>query len=346
MRARPRSRSTRRRAIMRLVLILTRAEVEELLDAGELIDALAPAMVDLSSGAASMPPRVAAFVSDRDGMLGAMPAWLPAAGVLEAKLVSLFPRNAGGRVPTHQALIVAFDPETGSPAALLDGTAITAQRTAAGSALATRLLARPDARVLAVLGTGVQAASHLQYVTRTRSFGDILVAGRDAEATASVAAVASADLGRRVEVAGSFEEAVRAADVVCATTNAEEPILRRDWVSAGTHVNSVGWAPEGREIDEETVGDAIVVVESRQSALAPGPAGANDLIWPIRDGIVPDESAYVEIGEILAGTRPGRTSPDQITLYKSVGVAVQDAAAAGLVLRKALDRGLGREVEI
>jgi len=332
--------------MMPLVLILTRADVEELLDPDELIEALGPAMADLSSGAASMPPRVGALVPDRDGMLGAMPAWLPAAGVLETKLVSVFPRNAGGHVPTHQALIVAFDPETGSPAALLDGTAITAQRTAAGSALATRLLARPDARVLAVLGTGVQAASHLRYVTRTRSFADVLVAGRDPRRAAGVAEAAAAHLGRTVAVAGSLEEAVRAADVVCAATNAEEPILRRDWVSAGTHVNSVGWTPSGREIDEQTVRDAFVVVESRQSALAPGPAGANDLIWPIRDGIVPDENAYAEIGEILAGDRPGRTSPEQITLYKSVGVAVEDAAAAGLVLRKARDRGRGRDIEI
>ncbi|MFL5799099.1 MAG: ornithine cyclodeaminase family protein [Actinomycetota bacterium] len=328
------------------MLILTRAEVEELLDPDELIEALAPAMVDLSAGVASMPPRVGAMVPDRDGMLGAMPAWLPAAGVLETKLVSVFPQNAGGHLPTHQALIVAFDPETGSPAALLDGTAITAQRTAAGSALATRLLARPDAHVLAVLGTGVQAASHLRYVTRTRSFDDIVVAGRDPGRAAGVAEAAAADLGRPVEVAGSFEAAVRAADVVCTTTNAEEPILRRDWLSAGTHVNSVGWVPSGREIDEETVRDAVVIVESRQSALAPGPAGTNDLIWPIRDGIVSDETAYAEIGEILAGNRPGRTSPEQITLYKAVGVAVEDAAAVGLVLRKARDRGLGRDVEI
>ncbi len=200
--------------------------------------------------------------------------------------------------------------------------------------------------MLAVLGTGVQAASHLRYVTRTRSFADVLVAGRDPRRAAGVAEAAAAHLGRTVAVAGSLEEAVRAADVVCAATNAEEPILRRDWVSAGTHVNSVGWTPSGREIDEQTVRDAFVVVESRQSALTPGPAGANDLIWPIRDGIVPDENAYAEIGEILAGDRPGRTSPEQITLYKSVGVAVEDAAAAGLVLRKARDRGRGRDIEI
>jgi alanine dehydrogenase len=332
--------------MMPLVLILTRADIETLLDPDELIDALAPAMVDLSSGAASMPSRVAALLGDGSSLLGAMPAWLPSAGVLETKLVTLFPGNAGSHVPTHQAVIAVFDPETGSPLALMDGTEITAQRTAAGSALATRVLAREDAGVLAVLGTGVQAAAHLRYVPRVRRFEEIRVAGRLDERAAEVAAAANEALGRAIEVAGSFEEAVRDADVVCATTSAEEPVLRREWISPGTHVTSVGWTPSGREVDEATVRDAVVVVESRDSALAPGPAGANDLIWPMRDGVVPEDHVHAEIGEILSGSRPGRTSPDQITLYKSVGVAVQDAAAAGLALRAARSRNLGREIEI
>jgi ornithine cyclodeaminase len=332
--------------MMPAVLILTRADVEQLIDPDELIDALGPAMIDLSSGAASMPPRVAAVLGDGQSLLGVMPAWLPSVGVLETKLVSLFPGNAGSHVPTHQAVIVAFDAETGSPAALLDGTAITAQRTAAGSALATRLLAREDATVMAVLGTGVQAAAHLRYVPRVRRFEEIRVAGRDHGRAAEVAEVASAELRRPVAVAESFEEAVRGADVVCATTHAPEPILRGEWLRPGSHVSSVGLNPTGREIDESTVRDALVVVESRASALTPGPAGANDLIWPIRDGVVREDHVHAEIGEILTGARPGRTSADQITLYKSVGVAVQDAAAAGLVLGRAHERGLGRDVEI
>jgi alanine dehydrogenase len=327
------------------VLVLTRAEVASLLDPDELIDALAPAMVDLSSGAASMPPRVAAFVDGVEGLLGAMPGWVPSADVLATKLVSLFPRNAGTSVPTHQAVIVAFDPGTGSPSALMDGIEITAQRTAAGSALATRVLAPDDVRVLAVVGTGVQAASHLRYVSRVRPFAEIRVAGRDSGKARDVAAEASEALGRPVVSAGSIEEAVRGADVVCAATHAVEPVLRRAWLAPGAHVNSVGWSASGREIDAETVRDALVVVESRSSALADGPAGANDLTDPIRAGsLSPDD--VVEIGEIIAGGRPGRTLPGQLTLYKSVGVAVQDAAAAGLVLRHARERGVGRDVAI
>ncbi len=327
------------------VLILSRAEVESLLDPDELVDALAEAMVDLSAGRASMPPRVAALVAEHEGLLGVMPAWLPSAGMLEAKLVSLFPGNAGTAVPTHQAVIVAFDPRTGTPAALLDGTGITAIRTAAGSALATRVLAREDASVLAILGTGVQAGAHAVAVSRVRPFHEIRVAGRNPE----LASVLEADLGGRlgmpVAAAPSFEEAARGADVVCATTHSPDPVLARDWLSPGMHVNSVGVNPAGRELDRETVRDALVVVESRESALSPGPAGANDLVWSIRDGDL-DPADIAEIGEVLSGTRPGRESPDQLTLYKSVGVAVQDAAAAALVLRAARERGLGTDIDI
>jgi ornithine cyclodeaminase len=325
------------------MLVLTRAEVASLLDPDELIDALAPAMVDLSSGAASVPPRIAARVPEADGLLGAMPGWLPSAGVLESKLVTLFPRNTD--VPTHQGLIVAFDPATGTPIALMDAEEITAQRTAAGSALATRVLARRDAAVLAVLGTGVQAAAHLRFVTRVRAFDRVVVVGRDLAKARDLAARATQELGRPVEPAPSFEEAQGLADVVCAATHTLEPIVRHGALRTGAHVNSVGLNPNGREVDAATVASALVVVESRDSALTPGPAGANDVIDPIAAGSIARDDV-VEIGEILAGDRPGRTSPDQLTLYKSVGVAVQDAAAAGLVLRHARERGVGREIEL
>src|ERR671925_679724 len=161
------------------MLLLSRSEVEELLDLDELIEALAEAMADLSAGRASVPHRVGARVDDRDGLLAAMPGYTPSAGALATKLVTLLPGNAGTALPTHQAVIAVFDPENGRPRALLDGTAITAIRTAAGSALATRLLAREDAATLAILGTGVQARSHARAVTRVRAFKELRVAGRE-----------------------------------------------------------------------------------------------------------------------------------------------------------------------
>ena len=312
------------------MIFLSQADVKELLDLDALIDALAAAHQELSEGKASMPPRIAAF-AERNGLLGAMPAYLPSAG-LACKLVSLFPENRDRH--THQALICVFDPTNGTPVALMDGTYITATRTAAGSALATRLLAREDAHVLAILGSGVQARTHADALGRVRRFDEIRVASRDSGRAAELAA----ELGGKA--VGSFEEAVRGADVVAATTHAAEPIVLGEWLTPGVHVNSVGANPAGRgEVDAAIVSQALVAVEFRESTLAPPPAGAPEF----RDGTPED---VVELGELVAGTKPGRTSPEQITLYKSVGVAVQDAAAAALVLARARERSVGREIEL
>jgi alanine dehydrogenase len=327
-------------------LVLSRSEVEELLDLGELIDALADAMADLSAGRASVPDRVAARVDEREGLLAAMPGYTPSAGALASKLVTLFPHNAGTALPTHQAVIVVFDPDTGRPAALLDGTAITALRTGAGSALATRLLARDDAATIAILGTGVQARSHAHAVTRVGQFQALRIAGRTPEKAEVLAEELAAELDLRVLAAASWEEACDGADVVCATTHALEPVVRREWLSPGAHVTSVGYNPQGREVDDATVVDALVVVESRAAALAPVPSGSNELREPIERGLIGPEHIHAEIGELVQGSKPGRSSPEQITLYKSVGVAVQDGAAAALVLRAARERGAGHEIEL
>lgn len=324
--------------------MLTRAEVESLLDPDELRAAVAAGLADVSAGRASQPPRIAAQVVEQGGLLAAMPAYLPSAGALTTKLVSLFPRNTDR--PTHQAVIVAFDPATGSPIALLDGEAITAARTAAASALATDLLARRDAKTLVIIGTGVQARAHLAAVSRVRTWRAISVVGRDAEKARRLAR--EIDVGSGIErgAYASVEQAVREADVVCACTHSAEPVIRRAWLRDGTHVNSVGYNTAGREVDEDTVADALVVVESRAATLAAPPAGANDLTWPIRDGRITADHVHAELGELVSGTRPGRTDPKRITLYKSVGVAAEDAAAAALVLRRAAERGVGRPIDI
>jgi ornithine cyclodeaminase/alanine dehydrogenase-like protein (mu-crystallin family) len=328
------------------VLLLSRREVEELLDVDQLIDALAGAMADLSAGRASVPERIGALVSERDGLLAAMPGYTPSAGALASKLVTLFPGNAGTELPTHQAVIAVFDPDNGRPTALLDGTAITAIRTGAGSALATRLLAREDAATIAILGTGVQAGSHARAVSRVRPFRELRIAGRDRAKAEALAAELQGELDLTVRVAASWQEACDGADVVCATTHALEPVVRRDWLAPGAHVTSVGYNPRGREIDDATVTDALVVVESRAAALAPVPAGSNDLLEPIERGLIGADHVHAEIGELIEGRRAGRTSPEQVTLYKSVGVAVQDGVAATLVLSAARERGAGREVDL
>ena len=328
------------------MLLLSRSEVEELLDLNALIQALAGAMADLSAGRASVPHRVAARVPEREGLLAAMPGYTPSAGALASKLVTLFPGNAGTPLPTHQAVIAVFDADNGRPAALLDGTAITAIRTGACSALATRLLARQDAATLAILGTGVQARSHARAVTRVRAFEELRVAGRDRAKAEALAEELTGELDLAVGAAASWKEACDGADVVCATTHALEPVVRREWLAAGAHVTSVGYNPQGREVDDATVVDSLVVVESRAAALAPVPAGSNDLLQPIERGLIDADHVHAEVGELIDGKRPGRTSPEQITLYKSVGVAVQDGVAGALVLRAARERRAGREVEL
>ena len=326
------------------MLILNRLQVEALLDVDALIDALASAMADLSAGRASVPDRVAALVPEHEGFLAAMPGFVPSAKVLMSKLVSLFPHNAGTGLPTHQAVIVAFDPDTGQPVALLDGTAITAIRTGACSALSARLLARPDADVLAILGTGVQARSHARAMCRVMPIRQIRVAGRDYAKAAALAAELSDTLQTDAQAVETYREALQGAGIACATTHAAEPVIRRSWLTAGVHVTSVGYG--GREIDDATVADALVCVESRRAALAPFPSGSNDLLMPIRDGVITADHVHAELGELVAGIKPGRNSPDQITLYKSVGVAVQDAAAAALVLVAAHKEGIGEEIAL
>ena len=295
------------------MLVLSREEVEQLLDVDVLLERLERAFIELSAGRASAPPRVAAF--SPAGLLAAMPGYVD--GVLAAKLVALFPEAE----PSHRALVAVFDPATGEPLAVMDGTHITAVRTGASSAVATRALAREDARVLAVLGAGVQGRSHLDAVRRVRRFEEVRVASRTFEHAQTLAEECGA------AAVASFEQAVRGADVVCCCTHASEPVLQRDWLSPGTHVTSVGAALDGPELDAETVRAGLLCVESRV-AFEPPPAGSFEL-----KGLDPQDA--VELGEVLADTRPGRADAEQITVYKSMGHAVEDAVAAALVLERA-----------
>jgi ornithine cyclodeaminase len=328
------------------MLLLNQHEVETLLDLDRLVEALGPAMAELSAGRVSMPPRPVVQVRERGGLLGVMPVFLGSPQILASKLVSVFPENPALGLPSHQALVVVFDPLTGSPRALLDGTTITALRTAAGSALATRLLARPESCILAIVGTGVQARTHARLIPRVRRIKEARVVGRNRTRALALADEIARELGIPTQVFEVGQEALAGADIICATTHSAEPVVKGEWLEPGVHVNSVGLNFHGRELDGEAVRRALVVVETRAAALAPPPSGSNDLHLAIRDGLIGEEHIHAEIGELISGARPGRTSPDQITLYKSVGVAVQDAVAAQLVLEAAARQGAGREVPL
>jgi len=287
------------------------------------------AFVELSSGRASVPPRIAA--RSGAGLLGVMPGYLD--GILESKLVSVFPGNHHHGLPSHQALIALFDAETGSPLAVMDGTHITAARTGAASALSTRVLARPDARVLAVLGAGVQGRSHLLAHERSRVFDEVRIASRRPEHAAELAR----ELG--ATPFESFATAARGADVVCLCTDATAPVTERAWFGPGTHVTSVGSSAGGPELDPDTVRAADLLVVEHRDAFGPYPGGAHEL-----QGL--DPAAAAELGEVIAGTRPGRASAEQLTVYKSMGHAVEDAVAADLVYRAARAAGAGVELAL
>lgn len=319
------------------ILMLDRSEVERLLDADALLEALEGAFVAIADGEVSAPPRIAA--ESPDGLVGAMPGWMP--GTLAVKLVSVFPGNDARELPSHQGVVLLFDEETGEPRALMDAERITALRTAGAAAVAARALSRPDAGVLAVLGAGVQGRSHLETFPRVRTLREVRIASRTtahAEALAEEAAAEGWCGEAEIRLVPSFEDAIRGADLVCCCTDAREPVLEAGWLGAGTHVSSVG-GTHGRELDEETVRENPVYVEWRGAAEHPFPAGAGELQEI-------DPGAVVELGEVLAGRHPGRGSPEEITVYKSTGHAAEDAAAARLVLERAREAGAGRTVRI
>ncbi len=314
------------------VLMLSQAEVTTLLDLDQLLDALEDGFRALSGGRVEVPPRIAVN-AENEGFLATMPGYGPGLGI-GVKLVSVFPHNHTRGVPSHQALIALFDAATGSPVAVMDGTRITAIRTAGAAAVSARRLARKDAKVLAIVGAGVQGHAHLEVMPRVREFEEIRVASRTLDSAQRLAA-----LDARARVAEGFEAAVRGADVVALCTHSGEPVIRREWVSPGTHVTSVGFAPPSGELDRELAETADLYVESRAAAFLPPPAGCMELAGM-------DPGGATELGEVLLGTRPGRRSQKDITVYKSMGHAVEDLAAAALVYREAVARGAGSAVEL
>ena len=313
------------------LLILSQNEVRELLDLDELLNALAEGFIALSQGRVDAPGRTQVTVPDA-GFMHVMPAWRPGAH-MTVKLVTVFQGNGRLGLPGHQALICAFDPATGTPAAVMDGEYITAMRTAGCAALSTKLLARKDARVLAVIGAGVQGQSHLKMLPRVRDFQEIRIASfyfTDAQGLASA--------NPKARAFESYEDAVRGADAVCLCTSSDSPVIRLDWLSPGTHVTSVGFAPPGGELPREVVNHGRLVVETRR-AFEPPPVGCGELA-----GL--DPAVGTELGEILLGTRPGRRSDTEITVYKSMGHAMEDLVAANLVYHRAKQQGAGTVVQL
>ncbi len=313
------------------ILMLHDEEVQNLLDPDSLLDALAGGFKALSEGKVVAPPRNELRMAGAGFVLG-MPAWQPRSDAA-IKLVSVFHANHQLGIPSHQALLCLFDAQTGTPVAIMNGTAITAARTAGAAALSTRHLARSNASVLAILGAGVQGNAHLKMLPRVRDFREIRIASRDFSHAQQLAAT----LPHALAVA-SLEEAVRGADVICLCSSSSTPIISADWLSPGSHVTSVGYAPPGGELDRGVIARARLFVETRL-AFEPPPVGCSEL-----SGLDPDTGT--ELGEVLLALRPGRQFDQDITVYKAMGHAMEDLVVANLVYRRARQQGVGQLVRL
>jgi alanine dehydrogenase len=325
--------------------VLSAAQVRQALPMGEAIAGMKTAFAQLSSGTAIMPLRGRVDVAPHGGTALVMPAFLPDTDDLAVKVVSIFPQNAARQEPVVYAAVLVLDASSGRPLALMEGGTLTAIRTGAGSGAATDLLAQPDAAVVAIIGSGVQARTQLEAVCTVRRIREARVYSPNS-AHAMAFAKEMQGVGpvpKLVRVTDDPEAAVRDADIICAATTANKPVFASACVKPGAHINGVGsFAPTMQEIDSETVKRALVVVDSREAA----GAEAGDLIIPLQAGLIATDHVHAELGEIVAGRKPGRTNPGQVTFFKSVGVAVQDTAAARIALRNALKQDLGSTVTL
>jgi len=325
--------------------ILNAAEVRQALPMAEAIAGMKRAFAQLSTGRAQTPLRNRLDASAVDGVALFMPAFLPEEESLAIKVVSVFPENPRRGEPIIYATVLVLDPETGRPLALLEGGSLTAIRTGAGSGAATDLLARPEAASVAIIGSGVQARSHLEAVCTVRNIRRVRVYSPTLDHAVAFAEemAGQGPIPADVTVTESAAKAVVGADIVCTTTTSTSPVFPGRDLSLGTHINAVGsFTPQMQEIDEDTVARALVVVDSREAVWAE----AGDLLVPLKKGLIDEDHIWAEVGEIVAGTRTGREDAQQITLFKSVGVAVQDVVAAGIALRNAERLGLGTEIRL
>jgi len=319
-------------------VLLSEKDVRAVLSMDDLIAAMETALDQFSGGGVRQPLRNIVEVGGH-AFYGVMPAFIGRPAALGTKLVSVYHSNAARGLPSHLATIVLHDPETGALLAIMDGRYITEARTAAVSAASARHLARQDAGVLAVLGSGVQARSHLDALTRVRAFDEIRVWGRDASRVAALLNDAPPHARARLVAADSVEAAVDQADVIALVTASREPVLRRASVRDGAHLCAVGACrPDQREMETALVRDARVFVDSRAGALAE----AGDLVIPIKEGAIDASHIAGELGDVFGGRLPGRRNASEITIFKSLGMAVEDVAAAHLTFERASEKGLGR----
>jgi ornithine cyclodeaminase len=325
------------------VLIVNQSEVAELLPMSECIEVMAQALATLARGEAIVPLRPVLWLPHRVGALGMMPGYLGDIKAMGVKVVSVFPGNHGTEYDSHQGTVLLFETEHGRLLAMMDASQITAIRTAATSGVATRLLARDDASDLAILGSGVQARSHLAAMLAVRDIQRVRVWSRNPDHARQFATSQSQKHGLTIEVSASVPEAIAGAGIICTTTAAPEPILQGAWLEPGVHINAVGSSVAfTRELDTAAVVKSRLYIDRRESTVNE----AGDFLFPQKEGAIDESHIVGEIGEILIGTVAGRQSDSEITLFKSLGLAVEDVASAYHIYKKAEVTGKGTWVEL
>ncbi|MBP6804489.1 MAG: ornithine cyclodeaminase family protein [Chloroflexi bacterium] len=329
------------------IRFLSAQDVRRALPMSQAVAGMKAAYASVSTGQAVMPLRSHVSIADRQGTTLVMPAYLPddSAPSLAVKVVSVFPQNAQRGEPVIYGLVMALDAATGRPLAIMEGSSLTAIRTGAASGAATDVLAREDTAVAAIFGSGVQARTQLEAVCTVRAIREVRIFSLVPQQAIALAAemAGQGPIPTNVRVVDKPETAVRNADVICTATTSNTPVFDGLHLTPGAHINGVGaYLPTMQEIDVATVRRALVVVDSRTAVLAE----AGDLIIPLQNGDIAASHIHAELGEIVTGLKTGRTDPQQITFFKSVGLAAQDAVAARIVLRNALDANLGTEVEL
>jgi ornithine cyclodeaminase/alanine dehydrogenase len=325
-----------------MVLILSRSDLEKILTMKDVIEYVEMAFLELQRGTAILPMRATITLSEKHGWIGVMPAYLGRMGSLSTKIVTVFEKNLEKNMPTIMATIILNDSETGAPLAIMDGTLITAMRTGAVCGVATKYLARKDSKNVGIFGAGVQARTQLMAMCAVREIRKALVHDVVKERAESFASEMSKILKIPVE-ACEPRDLVAQSDIIVTATTSKTPVFDGSWVKPGTHLNLIGsFKPDVREVDEEVIKKAKIVVDQKSAALEE----AGDIIIPLKAGIITEKDIYAELGELAAGLKPGRTSDFEITLFKSVGLGIQDCAAAWLAYMRAKEKGVGMEVEL
>ena len=325
------------------VVVVGQEEVSRLLPMGECIDLMADVLAALARGEAIMPLRTIMWLPERVGALATMPSYLSGLAATGVKVITVFPGNNGTELDAHQGTILVFDAKKGRLVAIVDATSVTAIRTAAVSGAATRALARADAGDLAILGSGTQARTHLEAMMLSRTIRRVRVWSRNAGRAERFAKREGARHGIKAEVSATARDAVEGADLICTTTSSPEPVLLGEWVSAGAHMNAIGAVgPGGRELDGEAVRRSRLFVDRRESALNE----AGEFILARDEGVIAVGHIVAEIGEVLVGTVRGRGWDAEITLFLSLGLGVEDLAAAHHVYLRALEAGAGARIDL